>query len=91
MRSGQLVIVLLAAVSMAGCEMAETVKPAKTFGDDLEFLKQHTDVLVLTDGEGKAQVAVVPAWPPQHLAVLRSAEAGPPGSTRLLLLGQRAE
>ena len=65
MRHGRLVIVLLAAVSMAGCEMVEmvkTVKPVRTFGDDLEFLKQHTDVLVLTDDEGRAQVAVVPAY-----------------------------
>ncbi len=59
MRYGRLVIVVLAAVSMAGCEM-ETAEPGRTFGDDLEFLKQHTDVLVLA--EGKAQVAVVPAW-----------------------------
>ena len=61
MRYGRLVIVLLVAILMAGCEM-EGAKPARTFGDDLEFLKQHTDVLVLADDEGKAQVAVVPAW-----------------------------
>ena len=61
MRYGRLVIVVLVAVLMAGCEM-EIARPARTFGDDLEFLKQHTDVLVLADGEGKAQVAVVPAY-----------------------------
>ncbi len=61
MRHGQFFVMLVIAVSMAGCEM-ETAKPARTFGDDLEFLKQHTDVIVLADAEGKAQVAVVPAW-----------------------------
>lgn len=35
---------------------------APTFGDDLNFLRQHTDVVLLTDRTGSAQVAVVPAW-----------------------------
>lgn len=33
-----------------------------TFGDDLEFLRRHTDVAVLMDSTGQAQVAVVPAY-----------------------------
>lgn len=33
---------------------------AGTFGEDLAFLKEHTDVLVLQDKSGAAQVAVVP-------------------------------
>ncbi len=81
MRNGRLVIVLLAAVSMAGCQMVEmviTVKPARTFGDDLEFLKQHTNVLVLTDDEGKAQVAVVPAYQGR---VMTSTAAGAAGAS----------
>lgn len=32
------------------------------FGDDLTFLRNHKEVVVLTDKGGKAQVAVVPAW-----------------------------
>ncbi len=35
---------------------------AATFGEDVAFLKRHTDVTVLSDGSGKAQVAVVGAW-----------------------------
>ena len=35
---------------------------AATFGDDTEFLKKHTELIVLRDGAGKAQVAVAPAW-----------------------------
>jgi len=36
-----------------GCSMNKG-----TFGDDLKFLKQHTDVMVLSSPDGKAQVAV---------------------------------
>ena len=35
---------------------------AANFGEDLKFLKKHTDVIVLTDKAGAAKVAVVPAW-----------------------------
>ncbi len=35
---------------------------AATFGDDLKFLQQHTDVVVLSDTSSQGQVAVVPAW-----------------------------
>lgn len=33
-----------------------------TFGSDVEFLKRYTTVIVLSDSDGKSQVAVVPAW-----------------------------
>jgi len=33
-----------------------------TFGEDLEFLKEHVDVIVLADESKNAQVAVVPAY-----------------------------
>lgn len=35
---------------------------AVTFGDELAFLQQHTDVVVLSDREKKAEVVVAPAW-----------------------------
>jgi hypothetical protein len=35
---------------------------AANFGEDIAFLKQHTDVIVLTNKESSAKVAVVPAW-----------------------------
>ncbi len=57
----KLTLALLVLVSMAGCEM-ENVKSAITFGDDVAFLKQHTDVIVLSDSAGDAQVAVVGAY-----------------------------
>ena len=35
---------------------------AASFGDDVAFLKSHTDVIVLSDKKGESKVAVVPAW-----------------------------
>ena len=47
-----------------------------SFGEAVAFLQQHTDVLVLSDAEGAAQVAVVPAMQGR---VLTSTPAGPDG------------
>ncbi|MBE0537600.1 MAG: hypothetical protein IH624_18195 [Phycisphaerae bacterium] len=66
MRYVGLVCALVAVGAMAGCEANRSKKTASpapvsgTFGDDLAFLKAHTDVLVLSSGP--AQVAVVPAY-----------------------------
>lgn len=49
---------------------------AASFGDDVAFLKKHTDVTVLTDAAGKAQVAVVGAWQGR---VMTSTSAGTGG------------
>ena len=48
-------VVFVISISMmtGGCSMNKG-----TFGDDLTFLKQHTDVTVLSSPDGKAQVAV---------------------------------
>ena len=35
---------------------------AATFAQDVEFLRRHTDLVVLSDKSGAAQVAVAPAW-----------------------------
>jgi hypothetical protein len=35
---------------------------ASTFAEDLDFLKAHTDTIVLSDAAGAGKVAVVPAW-----------------------------
>ncbi len=32
------------------------------FSDDVRFLKAHTETIVLSDGAGRARVAVAPAW-----------------------------
>lgn len=51
---------VLAMITNAACVGPRSTTP--TFGDDVAFLKQHTDVIVLADGKGEAQVAIVPAW-----------------------------
>ena len=62
---------LLAVIALAGCEQTGGPPPAlppgaggktaaATFGSDLEFLKEHTDAVVL--GTGNAQVVVVPKY-----------------------------
>lgn len=33
-----------------------------TFGDDVAFLQAHTDIVILRDAKGAAQVALAPAW-----------------------------
>src|ERR1700723_3339059 len=33
-----------------------------TFGDDITFLKGHTDLVVLQDKSGQGKVAVAPVW-----------------------------
>lgn len=50
------------AASVAAAGVAGANCAAATFGDDVEFLKQHTEVVVLSDKEDRAKVVVVPAW-----------------------------
>ncbi|MHC4519422.1 MAG: DUF6786 family protein [Planctomycetota bacterium] len=52
--------VLVVLVAAAGCTTTDSQAPKQTFGDDMQFLKKHTDVIVLSDSSGKAQVAIVP-------------------------------
>ena len=49
---------------------------AATFGDDAAFLKSHTDVIVLSDKEGLAKVAVAPAWQGRVMTSTAGADAG---------------
>jgi len=59
MRYVKVLTVLVCFGIVAGC--AEDAKMAKnTFGDDLKFLKKHTEVVVLSDASGNSQVAVLP-------------------------------
>jgi len=69
------VVLLLAAVGLAGCAMPGGAKPV-TFGDDLAFLKKHTDAIALADKTGAAQVVVVPLYQGR---VMTSTATGPNG------------
>lgn len=81
MKYGLLHSLLLLAV-LAGCNQSEeTMEPepetgATTFGDDVAFLEEHTDLVVLSDEAGQAQVAVSPAMQGR---VLTSTAAGSSG------------
>jgi hypothetical protein len=60
------------AVSLSMCESSR----AASFGDDVAFLRQHTDVVVLGDSGGQAKVAVAPGWQGR---VMTSTAAGDDG------------
>jgi hypothetical protein len=64
----------MSVIAAAGAHAA----PGATFGDDVAFLKQHTEVITLTDPSGGAQVAVVPAYQGR---VMTSAAAGADGAS----------
>jgi len=66
----------LAAATLTGC--ASLARRPATFGDDLAFLRQHTDVVTLSDPSGRAQVAVVPLYQGR---VMTSSADGPGGSS----------
>ena len=51
---------------------------AATFGDEVAFLKQHTDVVVLSDKAGTSEVVVAPAWQGR---VMTSTAAGDHGAS----------
>jgi hypothetical protein len=50
---------------------------AASFGDDAAFLKSHTELIVLSDEKGLAQVAVAPAWQGRVMTSTAGADAGP--------------
>ena len=60
MRRAVLLIIVAAIAVSAGCKQEETKVPKVTFADDLAFLKQHTQVILLSDSTGNSEVAVLP-------------------------------
>jgi hypothetical protein len=67
-----------AVLMAAGCAVLRRELPPGSFGDDLAFLKAHTDVIVLRDAYRAAQVAVVPLYQGR---VMTSTAAGPRGTS----------
>lgn len=49
---------------------------AATFGDEVDFLKQHTEVVVFSDKASKAEVAVAPAWQGRVMTSTAGGNAG---------------
>src|SRR5690242_16082352 len=50
---------------------------AANFGEDLKFLSEHVQTIVLTDADGHAQVAVVPAYQGRVMTSTTGGAAGP--------------
>ncbi|MHC4596386.1 MAG: DUF6786 family protein [Planctomycetota bacterium] len=73
MRYLKLLFVLAATVILTGCAEVKTEMANKTFGDEVAFLKKHTDVILLSDISGNNQVAVLPEL--QGRAMTSTAEA----------------
>ena len=46
----------------AGRTSGNGADPAETFGGQAAFLKQHTQIVVLSDERGQAKIAIAPAW-----------------------------
>jgi hypothetical protein len=60
MRYVKLLIAVAGIAISAGCAVEKTKMAKITFGDDVAFLKKHTDVVLLSDTSGNSQVAVIP-------------------------------
>jgi hypothetical protein len=55
-------IVLLSVLTSCATPVRETATTMNTFGDDVTFLRDHTEVIVLSDPSTGARVAVAPAY-----------------------------
>jgi hypothetical protein len=76
MKYSVLALLLIMALA-AGCGKAAKEEPKGImFKDDVAFLKQHTQVVVLSDGSGQAQIAVNPDLQGR---VMTSTAGGPEG------------
>jgi hypothetical protein len=61
-------------LASAGFRPAST--SAANFGEDVAFLKKHTNVIMLSDDHRRAQIAVVPAWQGRVMTSTASGDAG---------------
>ena len=64
-------VVLLTTVAAENCRLS-----AADFGEDAAFLKQYTDLIVLSDSKGLAKVAVSPAWQGRVMTSTAGGDAG---------------
>lgn len=71
------VLVGFLALSTMMSPMVSPRAAAAGFGDDVAFLKKYTDVVVLRDPTGAAQVAIAPAWQGRVMTSTAGGEGGP--------------
>ena len=75
MQKALYLIMTMFALSACGSgEKGERIPPVSPFDDDVAFLKKYSDVIVLTDPEGKSRIAVMPGLQ----ARVMTSTAGPP-------------
>ena len=59
-------LLLTIVIILTGCSKTppakEETETTRNFGRDLSFLKEHTDIIVLSDKAGASQVAIAPAY-----------------------------
>lgn len=67
-------IVLLCVAMSAGCLEGQKKMAKNTFGDDVKFLKKHTEVVILSDAGGR--VAVLPQLQGRVMTSSAEGEAG---------------
>ena len=49
---------------------------AATFGEDVAFLRSHTDIIVLSDKKGQAKAAIAPSWQGRVMTSTAGSDAG---------------
>ena len=82
MKTIRVLSIMAAAVLPSACEKSSTPpdagqEPAAgSFGSDLAFLKQHTEVHLLEDAASGARVAIAPAWQGRVMTSSAGGDAG---------------
>lgn len=72
----KLSLLIILSVFMINCQSGNEKEAAKNFKQDVEFLKQYKDVIVLSDETNQAQVALVADWQGRIMTSTASGENG---------------
>jgi hypothetical protein len=61
---------------VGACALAQSAALGASFGDDIGFLNKHTELVILSDGFGKAKVAIAPTMQGRVLTSTAQGDAG---------------
>ena len=78
-RMKTITLLLTIVIILTGCGKtppAKEAETAKNFGQDLSFLKEHTDIIVLSDETGGSQIAIAPAYQGRVMTSTADSAAG---------------
>ncbi len=62
---------------MCAATLSANLVSAANFGANVTFLRQHTEVIVLSDRAGQAEVALAPAWQGRVMTSTTAGDEGP--------------